>query len=244
MNAPRPVPPPAPPTTAWTKRRHALRLYRFLQFIFSPLIRFVFRTRRRGQKTIPKKGPVILVSNHASNIDPVLVIGSIPRPIFHLGKHTLFTSRFKAWFFQSLGGQIPVDRFRGGNRAAVEAALRVLERGHALGVYPEGGRSPDGRLCRGHTGVARIALLSGAPVYPVAIAGTHRVWPRQKRLPRLFRRTKVLVGAPRVYPRDPQAADDPAMLRRVTDELMTDLAALLGQPYDPRRAPLLPVVET
>lgn len=244
MNAPKPMPPAAPPTTAWTKRRHALRLYRFLQILLAPLIRFFFLTRRRGHKTIPRKGPVILVSNHASNIDPVLVVGSVRRPVFHLGKHTLFTSRFKAWFFQTLGGQIPVDRFRGGNQAAVEAALRVLERGQALGIYPEGGRTPDGRLCRGHTGVARIALLSGAPVYPVAIAGTYRAWPKRKKLPRLFRPTKVLVGAPRVYSRDPRAADDASQLRRITDELMTDLAGLLGQPYEPRQARLLDVVET
>ncbi|HLE47505.1 MAG TPA: lysophospholipid acyltransferase family protein [Candidatus Thermoplasmatota archaeon] len=225
--------------TNWEDERHATRLYRVLQIIVSPIIRFLFRTRRRGHKTIPKRGPVILVSNHASNLDPVIVVGSIPRTIFHLGKHTLFTTPFRRWFFQKLGGQIPVDRMRGGNEDAIRAAVSVLNRGLALGIYPEGRRSPDGRVYKGKTGVARVALLSGAPVYPVALVGLAATWPKGKAFPRFFRRTECLVGSPRQYAVDAQKADDLRELRRVTDELMGDLANLLGQPYDPATAPML-----
>jgi len=225
--------------TDWEAERHATRLYRVLQILASPIIRFFFWTRRRGHRQIPKRGPVILVSNHNSNLDPLLVVGSIPRPVFHLGKHTLFTTRFRRWFFQKLGGQIPVDRNRGGNEDAIRAAVHVLGRGYALGIYPEGRRSPDGNLCRGRTGVARVALLSGAPVYPVGLVGAREVWPKGKAFPRFFRRTQCLVGPPRQYAVDPAKADDARELRRVTDEIMTDLAKVLGQPYDPATAPLL-----
>lgn len=226
-------------TTKWEGEFHATRLYRFLQILVSPIFRFFFRIKRSGHKTIPRTGGVILVTNHSSYLDPVIVVGSIPRPIFHLGKHTLFTTRFRRWFFGTLGGQIPVHRGRGSNEGAVRAAVNVLGEGLALGIYPEGTRSPDGRLCRGRTGVARVALLSGAPIYPVALVGTREAWPPGKGFPRLFRQVKVLVGSPRRYEVDPQKADDPRELRRVTDEIMTDLARLLGQPYDPATAPLL-----
>lgn len=225
---------------AWKNERHPAWFFRFVQWTLSPLVRFTFATRRVNHKSIPKKGPVILVSNHCSNIDPVLVVVSMRRTVYHLGKHTLFKSWPTRFFFGTLGGQIPVDRERGGNLAAVNAAVRVLETGRALGIYPEGRRSPDGKLCRGRTGVARLALLTGAPVYPVAIEGTHRIWPKGKTFPRLFRRTRVIVGAPRQYPKDPEHADDPRRAREITDEIMMDLARLLGQDdYDPKTAPLL-----
>lgn len=222
---------------SWTERRHPTWLYRFLQIVTAPILRFFFATRRVGHKSIPKRGPAILVTNHVSNLDPILVVASIPRPIFHFGKHTLFTTRFRRWFFGTLGGQIPVNRDRGGNQGAIAAGLKVLEEGHALGIYPEGHRSPDGRLMRGKTGVARIALLSGAPIYPVAVDGTLQVWPKGQKRPKFFRRTRVLVGPPRAYAKDPVRALDDAELRKITDEVMSDLARLLGQDYDPERAP-------
>lgn len=225
---------------AWENERHPAWLFRLVQFLLSPLLRLLFATRRVNHRSVPRKGPVILVSNHCSNLDPVLVVVSMRRPIYHLGKHTLFKNWASRFFFGTLGGQIPVDRERGGNLAAVDAALRVLETGRALGIYPEGRRSPDGKLHRGRTGVARLALMSGAPVYPVAVEGTHRIWPKGKKLPKLFRRTRVLVGSPRVYPKDVAHAEDPVRAREITDELMMDLARLLGQDdYDPKTAPVL-----
>jgi 1-acyl-sn-glycerol-3-phosphate acyltransferase len=196
--------------------------------------RLLFATRRIGHKRLPKKGAVILASNHVSNIDPVLVVLSMRRPIFHLAKHTLFKNWFTRGFFEYLGGQISVDRDRGGNEAAFEAGKAVLARGLALGIYPEGVRSYDGLLTAGRTGVARLALLTGSPIYPVAIDGTFRVWPRGQRFPRLFRRTRVIVGDPIPVERDEQAAGDPRRLRELTDRVMYALAGLLGQPDPPK----------
>jgi 1-acyl-sn-glycerol-3-phosphate acyltransferase len=224
---------------AWQGEQHTPRLYWVLQKITAPLIRFFFAVRRKGIDRIPKRGGVILVSNHASNIDPVLVVGSVRRPVYHLAKHTLFVKPFPRWFFLTLGGQVPVNRDAGGNEAALLAGVRVLESGRALAIYPEGTRSPDGRVCRGRTGVARLALMTGVPVVPVAIQGAFEIWPKGKKFPRLFKRTRILVGEPRVYGKDPVRADDPSELRRITDELMGDLARLLGQSYDPKTAPVL-----
>jgi len=217
-------------------RRHAIRTYRTLQVTLGPLARLVFPTKRIGVKKIPKHGAAILVTNHVSNLDPVLVVFAMRRPIFHLGKHTLFTKRFRAWFFQSLGGQIPVNRERGGNEAAIQAAVAVLRKGFALGIYPEAHRSPDGKLRRGKPGLGRIVYLSGAPCYPVAVDGTFRVWPKGKKFPKLFRRMRIIVGEPRHYPLDPAKAQDHAACQAVTDDLMSDIARLLGQPYDPKTA--------
>lgn len=229
--------PPPDAVRAWTEREPAARTYRAIQATVSPLLRGVFRIERHGVRRIPKKGPVILVTNHASNLDPVLVIASVRRPLYHLGKHTLFTTRLRSWFFQTLGGQIPVNRERGGNEPAIQAAVAALERGVALGIYPEAHRSPDGTLRRGKSGVGRIAYLSGAPCIPVAVEGTWRVWPKGRRFPKLFSRTRVLVGAPRTWPRDPAKAADRDACQEVADTLMADLASLLGQPYDAKRAP-------
>jgi 1-acyl-sn-glycerol-3-phosphate acyltransferase len=224
---------------AWNGRSHPLWLYRFVQFMLGPLIRLVFNVRRRGHRTIPKRGPVILATNHASVLDPVIVVASMHRTVHHLAKHTLFRRWFWRFFFETLGGQIPVDRDRGGNRAAVDAAVTALRRGVALGIYPEGGRSPDGRLRMGRTGVARIALTAGVPIYPVAVMGPDRVLPKWSWFPRLFRRTEVRVGPPIWVPLDPAAADDPRRCRELTDRVMIALGDLIGQVYDPADPPPL-----
>lgn len=225
-----------PRVRAWTAGRPNLGLYRLLQRIAAPLIRAAFATRRTGHRTLPRNGPVILVSNHCSNLDPVLVVGCVGRPLFHLAKDSLFTTPNRARFFQTLGGQIPIDRQRGGNEAAIDAAVRCLEQGQAFAIYPEGARSLDGRVQRGHTGVARIAVRTGAPVYPVAIDGTFTVWPKGQKFPRLFRRTRIIVGPPRTYPRQPALVDNAPLMRRITDEVMGDVARLLGQEYFPQEA--------
>lgn len=223
---------------AWGEgRKHALRTYRTLRAIAAPVVRGLFRIERIGVKKIPKKGPVILVTNHESNIDPLLVVCSTQRLIFHLGKHTLFTKPFRSWFFQTLGGQIPVNREKGGNEAAIQAAVTALKKGFAFGIYPEAHRSPDGKLRRGKPGLGRIAYLSGAPVYPVAVDGAFETWPKGQALPKFFKKTRVIVGDPRHYPRDPALAENYDACQAVTDDLMSDIARLLGQPYDPKTAP-------
>lgn len=223
---------------AWGEGEHALRTYRFLQVTLGTALRGLLRTSREGVEKIPKTGPVILVTNHVSNIDPVCVVVSLNRPVFHLAKHTLFTKPFRSWFFQTLGGQIPVRRGeRGSNEAAVQAAVNALRKGAALGIYPEAHRSKTGKLHRGRPGVGRIALLTGVPVYPVAVQGTFKVWPKGKKVPRLLVPTKVIVGDALHFPKDAKRAADTAECQRVTDQVMVELAKLLGQhDYHPDRA--------
>ena len=220
---------------AWRHLEHPLWLYRLVQRVGAGPVRLAFRTSAVGIEKIPRTGPVILASNHASNIDPVLVVACLPRPLFHLGKHTLFSSRVGSAFLETLGGQIPVDRETGGNEDSLEAGLEVLGRGLALGIYPEGTRTLDGRLLPGRTGVALFAFLTGAPVFPVALKGTFEAWPRDRRLPRLRWPTAVIVGDPIRVPRDPAAARDPRRCRQLTDDVMTALGGLLGLTYQRSR---------
>jgi 1-acyl-sn-glycerol-3-phosphate acyltransferase len=219
--------------TIWHTGEPLIKGYRAVQVLLGWAVRLAFMTKRQGVETIPKKGPVILASNHPSYLDAPLVVASVRRPVFYLGKHTIFTNPLGSFFLKKLGGQIPVDRETGGNEDALEAGLRVLARGFALGICPEGTRSPDGRLMRGRTGVAIFAFLTGAPVYPVAIEGTFRAWPVRRKFPRLFTPTGIIVGDPVTVTRDPLAADNPRFCRQLTDEIMTRLARLLGETYEP-----------
>ncbi len=222
---------------AWKDRSHPVWLYRGVQVMVGWFVRLIFACRPRNVGRVPKTGPVILASNHVSNLDPLLVVVSMRRPVFHLAKAELFTNGFTRWFFETLGGQIAVDRKTGGNRAAVEAGVAALDEGLALGIYPEAARSRDGRLKRGRTGVARLAYATGAPVYPVAIRGAYEAWPKGKPWPELFRRTEVVVGEPIVVQRDEEAAEDGRRARELTDRIMRSLADLLDQPdYDPDTA--------
>ena len=223
---------------AWRLQSHPIWLYRAVQLLLGWLVRLLFRTSREGHRRIPRHGPVILASNHASNIDPVLVVACMPRPIFHLGKHHLFNTRFTRFFLEAVAGQIPVDRGMGGNQAAVEAGILVLRRGLALGIYPEGTRTADGSIQSGQTGVAIFAYRTGVPVYPIAIQGTYQVWPKHRRLPRLFRRTRVMVGNPIQVSKDPVSADDPRRCRQLTDRIMAELARLTGLPFAQSRLPV------
>ena len=215
---------------AGRRRDPPLWPYRLVQRAGSVPVRFAFRVTPRGVEKIPATGPVILASNHASNIDPVLVLACLPRPVFNLSKHTLFSSRIASLVLETLGGQIAIDR-GGDNEASIAAGLHVLDRGLALGIYPEGTRSPDGRLQTGRTGVALFAYLTGVPVFPVAIQGTFAVWPRGRTWPRLRVSTAVIVGDPIQVARDAAAANDPRRCRQLTDDIMTALGALLGLPY-------------
>lgn len=222
---------------AWKNRSHPVWLYRGVQVVVGWFVRLLFACRGRHVARVPNEGPVILASNHVSNIDPVLVVVSMHRPVYHLAKAELFKSRLSRWFFETLGGQIAVDRTSGGNSAAIEAGVAALDEGLALGIYPEAARSRDGRLKRGRTGVARLAFTTGVPVYPVAIRGTDEVWPKGVRFPRLFQRTEVVVGEPIQVDRDPDAAEDARRSRELTDRIMRSLADLLGQEdYDPEAA--------
>jgi 1-acyl-sn-glycerol-3-phosphate acyltransferase len=189
-----------------------------------PLIRTV------GREHLPKTGPVIVASNHLSFIDSVVLRLAAPRRVTFLTKDEYFLKaglrgRLLRWFFTA-AGSVPVSR--GSHRAAqaaLDTARDVLARGNAFGIYPEGTRSLDGRLYRGRTGVAWLALTTGAPVVPVALEGTERLQPVGKRLPRPHRVT-VRFGQPLTFTGDPTS---PRARRAVTDEVMRAIGELSGQ---------------
>jgi 1-acyl-sn-glycerol-3-phosphate acyltransferase len=210
--------------------------YWFLKWIaIGPVLRIVFRPRATGLENVPDEGPAILASNHLSYADWLFMPLTLPRRVSFVAKAEYFTSPgLKGWLqktFFSGAGQIPIDR-SGANAAegALMSAKRVLDRGELFGIYPEGTRSHDGRLYRGKTGVARLALESGAPVIPVAVVGTDVVAPPGKKFGR-FTRPVVRFGKPLDFSRYEGMENDRFILRSITDEIMYEIMRLSGQEY-------------
>ncbi len=178
---------------------------------------------------------MILAGNHVTFIDSLFLGLVVKRPVFFIGKDEYVTGkglkgRLMAWFFTS-SGMIPVDRDGGhGGVAALMTGRRILEEGSVFGIYPEGTRSPDGRLYRGRTGIARLALMTGAPVVPFAMIGTDKVQPGGKGLPRVAPVT-VRFGEALDFSRYDGMDRDRYVLRAVTDEVMSDVMELSGQEY-------------
>ena len=204
-------------------------------FVLGPLLRVLFRPWVRGMENIPVTGPVILASNHLSFSDSIFLPLQSRRPVVFLAKSEYFTGKgikgaLTRWFFKSTG-QLPIDRSGGkASEASLNTGLRVLAQRQVLGIYPEGTRSPDGRLYRGRTGIARMVLESKAPVIPVAMIDTEKVQPIGKRLPRI-RRIGIVVGTPLDFSRFDGMEGDRIVLRAVTDEIMYELRTLSGQEY-------------
>lgn len=204
-------------------------------FLLGPILKALFRPWVRGMENIPTSGPVILASNHLSFSDSIFLPLQSRRPVVFLAKSEYFTGRgFKGaltrWFFKATG-QLPIDRSGGrASEASLNTGLRVLAQGQVLGIYPEGTRSPDGRLFRGRTGIARMALESKVPVIPVAMIDTEKVQPIGRRLPRI-RRIGIIVGEPLDFSRFDGMEGDRVILRAVTDEIMYELMKLSGQEY-------------
>jgi 1-acyl-sn-glycerol-3-phosphate acyltransferase len=203
--------------------------------VVGPILLAIFRPWVVGLQHVPKDGPVILASNHLSFIDSIFLPLVVDRPVVFLAKSEYFTGKgLKGWatrvFFQA-SGQLPIDRSGGkASEASLLTGLRVLSEGRILGIYPEGTRSPDGRLYRGRTGVARMVLESGAPVIPVAMIGTEHVMPIGTRLPKV-RRIGIILGEPLDFSRFEGLEGDRFVLRSVTDELVHELRRLGDQEY-------------
>lgn len=179
-------------------------------------------------------GPVILAANHRSFMDSVFMALVVDRPVSFLAKAEYFERRRTAWAFRTTG-QIPMRRGSpGAAREALNAAEDVLSSGGVVGVYPEGTRSRDGLLHRGHLGPARLAWASGAPIVPVGLVGTQDVQPAGRILPRLGKKVVVRFGAPRWI--DPCEVNRRRALRDFTDVIMGEIAQLCGQEYSPRFA--------
>jgi 1-acyl-sn-glycerol-3-phosphate acyltransferase len=210
--------------------------YWVVKAILSPLLTLVFRPWAEGTENVPREGPAIIASNHLSFSDHFFGPLPLPRKVTYLAKSEYFTGRglkglLSRAFFHGVG-QIPVDRTGGqASERALRTGLRVLSEGRLLGIYPEGTRTPDGRLYRGKTGVARLALESGAPVIPCAMVGTFEFQPPGKLRPRLRIRPGVRFGTPLEFSRYAGLESDRFVLRATTDEIMYALMELSGQEY-------------
>ena len=206
-----------------------------VRWLLAPFVRFLYRPVLHGAGRVPRCGPVIIASNHRAAVDTAVIALTAGRPVSFLGKAEYFTrsglrGRAFASFLTALG-YVPVDRANAkAGLAALHAARGVLDAGGVFAIYPEGTRSLDGRLHRGHTGVATLALSTGAPVVPVALIGTERVQPVGARFPRL-RRVTVRFGEPLDFTRY-EGLEGSGMIRRaVTDEIMDAIASLSQQEY-------------
>ena len=210
--------------------------YWLLKAILTPLLRFFYRVRVEGLEGVPRDGPVILASNHVSFSDSIFLPLVLRRRVTFVAKAEYFEDPKTAWFFRAVG-QIPIQRQGGSaSQRALAAAQEVLDRGGVFGIYPEGTRSPDGRLYKGHTGVARLALGCRAPVLAVAMVGTREAQPIGQVRPRLFMPITVRFSEPMHFDRYDDRQDDPLVLRQITDEIMWKLRELSGQEYVNRYA--------
>ena len=232
-----------------TRTRDKLSLYRFLSrearlamwyfllknIFLGPILKVLFRPWVRGSEKIPSDGAAILASNHLSFSDSIFLPLMLRRPVVFLAKSEYFTGKgikgtLTRWFFIGTG-QLPIDRSGGkASEAALNTGLKVLSQDQLLGIYPEGTRSPDGRLFRGRTGIARMVLEAKVPVFPVAMIDTEKVQPIGRRLPRI-RRIGVVVGEPLDFSRFAGMEGDRLVLRAVTDEISYELMKLSGQEY-------------
>ncbi len=203
--------------------------------LVGPLVRLLWRPRVEGAQHIPASGGAIFASNHLSFSDSIFLPLVLPRRITFPAKMEYFTGTgLKGWatkMFFTAAGQIPIDRSGGeASMAALRQGLKVLRRGELFGIYPEGTRSPDGRLYKGKTGVARMALEAGVPVIPVAMIDTDKAQPTGQLIPNLHP-VGVHIGRPLDFSRYNGMEEDRYVLRSITDEIMYELAQLSGQPY-------------
>jgi len=199
--------------------------------ILGPLLRLIYRPRARGIGNIPRTGGFILAANHLSFVDSLFMPLACPRPVVFLGKADYFESWRTRWFFRAVS-VIPVRRQGGAaGEAAILAGIEALKEGRAVGIYPEGTRSPDGRLYRGKTGVARMALEAKVPVIPVSIRGTREIMPLDAKVPRMSGKVLVEFGKPLEFDRYYDRPRDRFVLRSVTDEIMYEIMMLSGQEY-------------
>jgi 1-acyl-sn-glycerol-3-phosphate acyltransferase len=211
--------------------------YWLAKFVFlGPLLRMLWRPWVQGAENVPSDRPAIIASNHLSFCDSFFMPIVIRRKVTFLAKAEYFTTpglkgKFTRWFMKTVG-MVPIDRGDSdAARAALTTGVRVLGEGTLLGIYPEGTRSPDGRLYRGKTGVARLALESGAVVVPCAMVNTDVIQPAGRLFPKLRPRPGVIFGKPLDFSRYEGMSGDRFVERSMTDEILYELMQLSGQEY-------------
>ncbi len=211
-------------------------VYLLLKYVvLGPIVWLVFRPKVEGSEYVPKRGGAIIASNHLSFSDSIFMPVVVRRRVTFAAKQEYFTGKgLKGFLIRQFfvnTGCIPVDRSGGrAAQAAIDTGLRVLRSGQLFGIYPEGTRSPDGRLYRGKTGVARMALDAGVPVIPVAMLNSDEIQPTGKVWPRLIR-PHIRFGPPMDFSRYAGRAGDRYVERAMTDEIMYELMHLSGREY-------------
>ena len=213
-------------------------MYRVLMAGLGPVLRRLFPITVEGLEHVPSSGPVILAVNHRSFCDSIFIPAVIDRRVTFIAKAEYFESWKTKWFFEAMG-QIPVKRGGGhASLAALEAAASVLSSNNVFAIYPEGTRSVDGRLYKGRTGVARLALEPGGVVIAVGVKGTDRVQPIGSRRFKFGVPVTISFSKPMDFARlRERAKSDPLTLRRITDEIMFEISQLCGQEYVNSYAP-------
>ena len=203
--------------------------------VVGPAVRVVFRPWVEGRDNIPATGGAILASNHLSFSDSIFLPLMVERRVTFPAKQEYFTGRgVKGWLtrqFFTATGQIPIDRSGGkASLVALEKGLEVLRRGELFGIYPEGTRSPDGRLYRGKTGMARLAVAADVPIVPCAMIDTDKAQPTGQRIPNVVQ-VGVRIGRPMHYPQYAGQTENHEALREITYDVMRELQRLSGQDY-------------
>lgn len=212
--------------------------YELVRVLTAPARRGLVRLRVDGTEYLPADGPVILVANHVSFFDSILLMFSLPRPVAFIGKAEYTDNPITNWLFCG-AGMIPVRRQNPGDLPHVfDEVAEVLERGEVIGVFPEGTRSRDGLLHRGHVGAAHLALTTGAPLVPVGIVGTDRVLPTGARIVRPFQQATITLGEPIHVAELGYTRSTNRARREVTDRFMADIARLCDERYVDEYAPL------
>ncbi|GAA2182294.1 lysophospholipid acyltransferase family protein [Leucobacter tardus] len=207
----------------------------FKHLVFGPFLKTLYRPWVEGAENMPSSGPVIIVGNHLSVIDSFFMPLMVDRRVYFLAKSEYFSGKgLKGWIvknFMLSVGQLPIDRSGGkASEASLNTGLAVLDRGDVLGIYPEGTRSPDARLYRGRTGVARLVIESGAAVVPVVMIDTEKAMPIGAKIPKI-RRIGTVIGKPLDFSRFSGMSTDRFVLRSVTDEIMLEIQRLSDQDY-------------
>ncbi len=212
--------------------------YELVRVFTAPARRGLIRLRVDGTEHLPAEGPAILVANHVSFFDSILLMFSLPRPVAFIGKAEYTDNPITNWLFCG-AGMIPVRRQDPGDLPHVfEEVADVLRRGELIGVFPEGTRSRDGLLHRGHVGAAHLALTTGAPIVPVGIVGTDRVLPTGSRIVRPFQEATITLGEPIDARRMGFRKSTNRARREVTDRFMAEIAHLCAEDYVDSYAPM------
>ena len=199
--------------------------------LLGPLLRLLYRPKAIGLENIPQDGPAIIAANHQSFLDDLLLPLVVPgRKVVFLAKAEYFDKWYLRWFFKG-ANVIPVRReSKSAAENALRAGVRALREDQLVGIFPEGTRSPDGRLYRGKTGVARMALEARVPVIPAALIGTYELMPYDRKVPKVGK-TEVRFGTPLRFDRHFETPTDRFVLRSITDEIMYEIMLLSGQEY-------------